>query len=689
MQAYGDILWQPGESDLTTTEMARYVSWLERRLGQKFADYSSLHHWSVTEIGAFWESVAEFTGVRFQRPGRTAYSAPQNGMMRGAAWFAGATLNYAENLLEGAPGVTRNPLEIAVIGCAEGTTRRTFTWGELKAQVARCASALRAAGVGPGDRVAGVIANSPEALIAMLATASLGAVWSSCSPDFGASAVVDRLGQVGPKVIFYTEKYIYGGKIFQTTSTIEAVLNHLSTCDLVVRVSHGMALEDLRIAPVGGKTKIMRWNDFLAPYAFDTPLTYAPREFSDPLFIMFSSGTTGVPKCMVHSIGGTLIQHKKELILHCDIRPNDRLFYFTTCGWMMWNWMASALAVGASLVVYDGSVGHPEPDILWRLIGDEGISIFGTSPKYISFCMSQELHPAALSRPIGELSEAQPTVRLPAARLRTILTTGSPLLPEHAAWVYQELGQKIHLASISGGTDIISCFMLGHPGLPVRAGEIQCAGLGMAIEAWDEHGHPVVGSKGELVCTKPFPSMPVGFWNDAEGQRYKQAYFDYYKHLGREVWRHGDYILMTPQGGVIVYGRSDATLNPGGVRIGTAELYRAVESVDDVVDAVAVGRREADDTPIVLFVKLRPGVQMDKALADRIRKIIRATLTARHVPKTIIQVSDIPYTRSGKKVEMAVNQAIHGETVSNLSALSNPEIMDEFFAMGRLWPSGF
>ena len=689
MKAYGEILWQPDESHRVATQMSRYVSWLEGQVGQTFSDYAALHRWSVSETGAFWNSVADFAGVRFQSLGKAPYAAPPHGKMRGAQWFEGATLNYAENLLEGAPGATRDPSQVAVIGCAEGAPRRELSWGELKTSVARCAAGLRSLGVGPGDRVAGVIANSPEALIAMLATASIGAIWSSCSPDFGAAAVVDRLGQVGPKVVFYTEAYIYGGKLFDTAATISEVLNHLPACRLLVRVSHGLAPLERSISPGSSKAQIQRWEEFLDSQDSDTPLTYIPRAFADPLFIMFSSGTTGVPKCMVHSVGGTLIQHKKELILHCDLRPDDRLFYFTTCGWMMWNWMASALAVGASLVVYDGSVGHPEPDTLWRLIDDEEITVFGTSPKYISYCMSQGLHPRLNHTDHHQLSPEKHRVSGAKGRLRTILTTGSPLLPEHGDWIYREVDPGIHLASISGGTDIISCFMLGHPGLPVRAGEIQCAGLGMAVEAWDDQGHPVVDAKGELVCTKPFPSMPVCFWNDGDGRRYDQAYFDHFKHLGREVWRHGDYVQITVHGGVIVFGRSDATLNPGGVRIGTAELYRAVESVGEVLDTVAVGRREGDDAPIVLFVKLRPGYTLDKSLAERIRKTIRASLTARHVPKAILQVSDIPYTRSGKKVEMAVSQAIHGENVSNLSALANPEAMEEFFAMGRQWPMGF
>lgn len=682
MTTYGDILWIPEKARADASHMSHFSAWASQRVGRPFPDYRTLYTWSIEETQAFWASVAEYAKVRFQTPWVTAYVPPPEGHMRGASWFQGSRLNYAENILEGGVGEARDSEAIALISCAEGMARRSFTWGELKVHVARCAASLKAQGVGPGDRVAGVVANSPEAIIGMLASASLGAIWSSCSPDFGASAVVDRLAQIAPKILFYTEAYQYGGKRFETSQVISEVLVKLPACEAVVLIPSGD--EERRVGlSAGPSCQVLVWQDFLEDAGEVPPLHYEPRRFEDPLYILFSSGTTGVPKCMVHSVGGTLLQHKKEQLLHCDLRPEDRLFYFTTCGWMMWNWMVSALSIGTSLVIYDGAVGSPHSDSLWQLIRREGVTVFGTSPKYLSYCMGQNIHPvpklAAVSSTTVPCGEAP-------RPLRAILVTGSPLLPEHAAWIYQELGSGIHLASISGGTDIISCFMLGHPGLPVRAGEIQCPGLGMAIEAWDETGQPVTGTKGELVCTKPFPSMPLGFWDDPEGRRYGQAYFDHYKDRGREVWRHGDFVLMTSHGGIIVYGRSDATLNPGGVRIGTAELYRAVETRPEVLDSVAVGRREGDDTPIVLFVKLTPGRKLDKAMADSLRKTIRAALTPRHVPKAIIQVTDIPYTRSGKKVEMAVSQAIHGEPVSNLSALAHPEAMDEFFSFGRVWP---
>ncbi len=699
MTAYGGILWQPSPKRQAASAMAHFFDWARSRYGVDAASFAAWHQWSVTQTADFWAAVAEFTGVSWQVPPQQVYVPPPVGQMTGAQWFAGGRLNFAANLL--APGVigggtalagmaADDPGALAVVAHAEGAVRRTWTRRSLLADVSRCAAALRLAGVGPGDRVAGVLANVPEAVIGMLAAASLGAIWSSCSPDFGAAAVCDRLTQVGPKVVFFTEAYHYNGKTFSCMATIADTLARLPSVQRAVLVNHGIRSGAERQP---GTEEAAAWEDFLATSGagagVQVPLDYAPMAFDAPLYIMFSSGTTGVPKCIVHGVGGTLLQHKKELLLHSDIKPGDRLLFYTTCGWMMWNWMVSALSTGAALVLFEGSPADQAADVglgrLWQVVRDEQVTAFGTSPKFVSACMAAPAAPGAGAKDAAAVSKGLSlSAHLGSWRPRTVLSTGAPLLPEHSAWLYAQLGDSVHVASISGGTDIISCFMLGTPLLPVRAGEIQYAGLGMAIDAWDPNdgqGRPVRGEKGELVCTVPFPSMPLGFWHDDDGQRYHQAYFAHYPE--RAVWRHGDFIEITADGGIIVYGRSDATLNPGGVRIGTAELYRQVELVPEVADAVAIGRRDGDDTHIVLFVKLTPGSQLDQALAGRIRATIRQGLTPRHVPKEIHAVRDIPYTRSGKKVEVAVTQAVHGEPVTNLSAMANPEAMDEFMAFGR------
>ncbi len=634
--------------------MAAFAREAGRRAGKNLSAYRDLHAWSTAETAAFWGLAAEFCGIKWQHPPARVYDPPRAGKMLGARWFDGGRLNYAENLLKGPDRPD------AVVALAEGAPRGTFSLFELKSEVARCAAALKRAGVGPGDRVAGVIANVPEALIAMLATSSLGGVWASCSPDFGAAAVVDRLAQIEPKVVFFTSSYVYNGKRFDCTAGVKEALGKLPSVRLPVLVSH------LGDEPQG----FVSMRALLAQESAAT-LTFAAQSFADPLFILFSSGTTGVPKCITHGVGGTLLQHAKELMLHTDLGPGSRLMFYTTCGWMMWNWMVTALATGASLVLFEGSPVAPDAGVLWRTVREENVTAFGTSPKFIATCMGQNVEPARL---------------LGGYRLRTVLSTGAPLLPEHFAWIYEQVAGPsgdLHLASISGGTDIVSCFMLGVPTLPVRSGEIQGPGLGMAIDAWDEAGQSVRGGKGELVCTKPFVSMPVGFWNDDDGAKYRRAYFEHYLDLGREVWRHGDFVEITPDLGVVVFGRSDATLNPGGVRIGTAEIYRQVEGMDEVVDSLAVGRKTfGGDTEIVLFVKLKSGVAMDSGLAARIKDRIKASLTPRHIPREIHAVKDIPYTRSGKKVELAVTNALHGDPVTNLAALANPEAMDEFFAMG-------
>ena len=514
--------------------------------------------------------------------------------------------------------------------------------------VARVAAGLRGIGVASGDRVAAFLPNCPEAIIAMLACASIGATWSSCSPDFGANGVVDRFGQIEPKVLFATNGYLYNGKRIDSTPVVDDILERLPTVRSTIIIEF---LEDAGPGLAG----ITRWQDF----GSDDGLEFAALDFDHPLFILFSSGTTGVPKCIVHGHGGTLLQHMKEHVLHCDLSADDRLFYFTTCGWMMWNWLASGLAAGSTLLLFDGSPFFDDGRGLWRIAEREALTVFGTSAKYIS-----ALEKAGI-RPADEF-------RLP--HLRAVLSTGSPLAPASFDFVYDAIGSDLQLASIAGGTDIISCFAIGNPVLPVRRGELQCRGLGMAVEIFDDDGNAVIGERGELVCTQPFPSAPTGFWNDPGDRRYRAAYFERFP----GVWAHGDFAELRETGGIVIHGRSDAVLNPGGVRIGTAEIYRQVEKLDAVVESIAVGQQWGDDVRVVLFVVLRDGVQLDDDLRNEIRAVIRKNTTPRHVPAKIVAVPEIPRTRSGKIVEIAVRSVIHGEAVRNTEALANPEALQHF-----------
>ncbi|MBW7905557.1 MAG: acetoacetate--CoA ligase [Phycisphaerae bacterium] len=606
--------------------------------------------------------------------------------MLGTRWFEGMRLNYARHLLR------FDDDEPAIIAETETRQQRALSHRELRAHVARCAAAMRADGVKAGDRVAAYMPNIPETIVAMLATASIGAIWSSCSPDFGAQAVVDRFGQIEPKVLFATDGYTYGGKVFSLEQRHAEIIERIPSIErlvLVPFVNAELLDADQRMAAdqtpptrpaVGfsanaelelGSVKLVRdgrtvreyrpdlWGHYLRVGKAPPPLAFEEVLFDHPLFIMYSSGTTGVPKCIVHGHGGTLLQHMKELMLHTDLRGGERIFYFTTCGWMMWNWLVSGLGCGAALVLYEGNPAYPDAHRLWELAERTKLHVFGTSPKFLGACQKAGIHPGR----DHDLSA-----------LRCVCSTGSPLSEELFAWVYREVKGDLQLSSISGGTDIISCFMLGNPLLPVHAGEIQCRGLGMDVRAWDDDGREVINQKGELVCTSPFPSQPVCFWNDPGQSKYRGAYFDHFP----GVWRHGDYIEITDTGGVIVYGRSDATLNPGGVRIGTAEIYRCVEALPEVLDSLACGREADDDVEICLFVVLRPGLTLDAALKQRIREAIAAGASKRHVPRHIAQVSGIPVTISGKKVELAVQKILHGEAVTNRDALANPEVLDEF-----------
>ncbi|RMD84341.1 MAG: acetoacetate--CoA ligase [Candidatus Dadabacteria bacterium] len=638
------LLWKPSPERIARAKLTRFIETVRAQRGIDVGSYDDLYQWSITEIADFWESVLKFVGIRLSAPYRAVL---ENPVMPGARWFVGARLNFAENLLR-----YRDERPALVFVGERGETGERVSYAELYRRVARMARFLRERGIKEGDRVAAFMPNRIETVVAMLATTSLGAIWSSCSPDFGFKGVMDRFGQIEPKLLLTADGYFYGGKAFDSLEKAAQVAREIDSIETVVVVPFTRERPDL-----SGVPKAVAWDEALANDARDVEFVQTP--FDHPVYILYSSGTTGVPKCIVHGAGGTLLQHAKEHILHTDIDRDDVVFYFTTCGWMMWNWLVSALFTGAEIVLFDGNPGYPDLNVLWRMAADRGISVFGTSAKFISMCQKADVHPGR---------------DFDLGRLRAVLSTGSPLSVEGFEWVYREVKSDVQLASISGGTDIISCFMLGSPIDPVYAGEIQKRGLGMKVEAWTDEGKPVVGQKGELVCTAPFPSMPVGFWRDPDGEKYRDAYFRYFP----GVWRHGDYIEITERGGVIVYGRSDATLNPGGVRIGTAEIYRQVEALDEVVDSLVVGQRWEDDVRVVLFVVLREGVVLDDALVERIKQVIRSGCTPRHVPAKILAVPDIPRTLNGKKVEIAVTKIIHGEEVGNRDALANPEALDYF-----------
>jgi acetoacetyl-CoA synthetase len=618
------------------------------------ADYSSLYRWSVEHPEAFWPEVWRFCGVvAEERPGREPWDDVVVGLERmappdpalGPRWFTGARLNFAENLLRYADD------RPAIVFWNEAGRQRELSYRELTASVASVAAALAAEGVVAGDRVAGFLPNLPETVIAMLAATRLGATWSSCSPDFGAQGVLDRFGQIQPKVLFCADGYVYAGKQIDSLARVRDVRQRIPEIKRVVVVPYlreNPSIPDLEDARL--------WGDWVALRpSGPPPLRLA---FDHPVYLMYSSGTTGLPKCMVHGAGGTLLQHLKELVLHTDLRRDDRIFYFTTCGWMMWNWLVSSLAVGATVVLYDGAPLSP-PTILWDMAEREKVTVFGTSAKYLAMVEKQGLEPAHTH----DLKS-----------LRAILSTGSPLADGSFDFVYAKIKRDLHLASISGGTDIISCFALGNPIGPVWRGELQTRGLGMSVEVFDDAGQPVREQEGELVCTRPFPSMPVSFWNDPDGSKYRKAYFERY----RGVWRHGDWARLTKHAGLVILGRSDATLNPGGVRIGTAEIYRQVEAMPEVVDSIVVGQEWEGDTRIVLFVRLRDGERLSEDLVGRIKRRIRDYASPHHVPRKILAVSDIPRTISGKITELAVRDVIHGRPVQNRDALANPAALDLF-----------
>ncbi|WP_069865202.1 acetoacetate--CoA ligase [Pseudomonas citronellolis] len=645
-------LWTPSAERIAASRMDAFRRQVNQRHGLALADYPALHAWSIEHREAFWQAIIDSFDVRFHSPPRTVLE--EGPRMPDARWFPGATLNFAEHLLR------RRDEATAVVAIGEDGSRESFSHAELAAQVAGLQRSLRAAGVGVGDRVAAFMPNTWQTLVGMLAATSLGATWSSCSPDFGTQGVIDRFGQIEPKVLIACAGYRYAGKVLDLTGKLNEILEKLPSLQQLVVVPY--ARPEARPTDYKSVALTTLWNDF---YQSGGEPEFTPVPFAHPLYILYSSGTTGVPKCIVHSTGGVLLQHLKEHALHTDLHSGDVLFYYTTCGWMMWNWLVSGLAVGASLVLYDGSPFHPGPERLMDLVDAEAIKVFGTSAKYI----------AAL-----EKAGVRPAQTHSLDSLQTLLSTGSPLAHESFDYVYRDIKADLCLSSISGGTDIVSCFALGNPTAPVWRGELQCKGLGMAVEVWDDDGRRLRSGKGELVCTRHFPSIPVGFWNDPQGEKFHDAYFATFP----GIWAHGDYAEETAHGGLVIHGRSDAVLNPGGVRIGTAEIYRQVEKVDEVLESIAIGQDWQGDVRVVLFVRLREGVQLDESLQEKIRRTIRANTTPRHVPAKIIAVADIPRTLSGKIVELAVRNVVHGRPVKNTDALANPQALELYRELEEL-----
>lgn len=643
-------LWSPSEKRVKDSNMHRFMQGVNDAFGTCFDDYDALYQWSVENIESFWAEMWRFAGIKSSTGFERVVDDPAK--MPGAHWFPGSRLNFAENLLRYRDEKT------ALIFRGEDIIRRTLTYKELYAATAKVAAALRAAGVVPGDRVVGFMPNMPESIIAMLAATSLGATWSSCSPDFGIKGVLDRFGQTRPKILFTADGYYFKGKPLDSLAKIGGILKELPSIEKIVVVPYTQEKPDLTELPMA-----VHYNEFTDNGAEE--IEFAQLPFEHPLYIMYSSGTTGLPKCMVQSAGGVLINQLKELILHTDLKREDTIFYFTTCGWMMWNWLTASLATGATLVLYDGNPFHPGPDALWRMAQDEKINIFGTSAGYIAALRSAGVKP-------GEQFDL--------GALKTLLSTGSPLSKEDFRFIYQEVKSDMQLSSISGGSDLNGCFALGNPIGSVYEGELQCRGLGMKVLAYDEDGNPTVGQQGELVCTAPFPSMPIYFWDDEEGAKYRSAYFERFP----GVWTHGDFIEVTERGGLVIYGRSDATLNPGGVRIGTAELYRVTDRIEEIDDCVVVGQEWLRDIRVVLFVKMKSGFDLTDGLQEQIRKSIRINASPRHVPAKIIAVPDIPYTLNMKKVELAVQKVIHGREVKNKDALKNPGALDFFANLAEL-----
>lgn len=639
------LLWQPSQERIKSTNMYSFMNLINEKYNQHFAEYAPLYQWSIENIPDFWASMWKFAEIKASKPYDQVVD--DVGKMPGASWFSGSRLNFAENLLRYRDNRT------AFIFKGEDRVSYTMTYSELYDEVARVAVSLRAAGVQVGDRVVGFMPNMPETIIAMLAATSIGATWSSCSPDFGIKGVLDRFGQIQPKVLFTADGYFFKGKHLDSLERITNIIKELPSIERVVVVPYTEKNPDVSMLP-----NAINYQDFRS-FESDLKIEFEQLPFDHPLYIMYSSGTTGLPKCMVQSAGGILIHHLKELMLHTDLKREDIIFYFTTCGWMMWNWLVSSLAVGATLVLFDGNPFHPDPGALWKMAQDQKITIFGTSAGYITALQNAGVKP-------GKTYDLTP--------LKALLSTGSPLSMEGFEYIYKAVKQDLQLASISGGTDLNGCFALGNPMGPVYSGELQCRGLAMKVMSFDENGKQVINQQGELVCTAPFPSMPISFWNDPDNKKYHDAYFNVYPN----IWRHGDYIVVTERGSVIMYGRSDATLNPGGIRIGTAEIYRQMDLVKEIADCVVVGQNWKNDVRVVLFVQMAEGYELTDDIVKKIKSTIRTNASPRHVPALILPVPDIPYTHNMKKVELAVKKVIHNQSVLNKDALRNPEVLDCF-----------